>query len=188
MPEWEYRAFSYNARWREGETLASMRNGSGDSYFIWFGQAGAVLKGFAHESATWSYFNSKGQGDLVVSSLDQQMPSPFESFLRAPAFAIEEVTFCFWRQREATRWEVWQPPVPEELRYDDGSQDLLRILDGEPRTYQDWADEYYEIHPQLAALRAVCAHKPLTERLLKQLGSLRSMEELTEELEEISYP
>ena len=31
MPECEYRAFSYNARWREGETLASMRNGSGDS-------------------------------------------------------------------------------------------------------------------------------------------------------------
>jgi hypothetical protein len=78
--------------------------------------------------------------------------------------------------------------VPEELRYIDGSQDLLRMLASEPRAYQDWAEENYEIKPSLAAIRTVYAHRPLTERLLKQLGSPRSMEELTEELGEIGYP
>jgi hypothetical protein len=182
MPEWEYRTFSYNARWREGETLASMRNGSGDGYLIWFAQAGAVLKGFAHESATWSYLNGEGQGDLAASSLGQQLPSAFESFLREPAFVIKEVTFCLWRQLEAASWEVWQPPVPEELCYNDGSQDLLWMVNGEPRTYQGWAEENYEIKPALATIQRVYAHRPLTERLLKRLGSPRRMGELTEEL------
>lgn len=33
-PEWANRYYSYNARWRKDEMMASMRNGSGDSYFI----------------------------------------------------------------------------------------------------------------------------------------------------------
>ena len=37
-PEWEYRYFSFNRLWDEskGERMASMRNGSGDEYFIVF--------------------------------------------------------------------------------------------------------------------------------------------------------
>jgi hypothetical protein len=50
-PEWEYRHYSFDAHWAEGETMASMRNGSGDEWFALFCPAGAVLKGLAHESA-----------------------------------------------------------------------------------------------------------------------------------------
>lgn len=41
-PEWEYRYYSFNSKWGEGEMMASMRNGSGDEYFILFDSHGAI--------------------------------------------------------------------------------------------------------------------------------------------------
>jgi len=48
-PEWEFRYYSFNAAWAEGEQMGSMRNGSGDDFFAHFSSAGCWLKGFAHE-------------------------------------------------------------------------------------------------------------------------------------------
>lgn len=42
-PEWEDRYYSFNSQWDAGEMMASMRNGSGDEYFILFGPHGARL-------------------------------------------------------------------------------------------------------------------------------------------------
>jgi len=33
-PEWAYRYYSFDSKWGEGEMMASMRDGSGDEYFI----------------------------------------------------------------------------------------------------------------------------------------------------------
>jgi hypothetical protein len=49
-PDWDGRYYSFNSKWGDGEQTASMRNGSGDEYFIWFSKHGAAIKGFAHES------------------------------------------------------------------------------------------------------------------------------------------
>jgi hypothetical protein len=49
-PEWEERYYSFNFHWAESEMMASMRNGSGDDWFLLFSQAGAIMKGFSHES------------------------------------------------------------------------------------------------------------------------------------------
>ncbi|BCL83552.1 hypothetical protein ccbrp13_60170 [Ktedonobacteria bacterium brp13] len=186
MPEWEGRYYSFTARWKEAERMASMRNGSGDDYFLWLSPAGAVLKGFAHESAVWKQL--RGKSDLVLSSLAQQLPPKLEPFLHEPAFSLEETTFCLWRQPLDPTWIMWQPPVPQEIRFFDGSADLLALLDGNPVTYQAWAEDYYEIRPDLAALQAVYAHMPLTEELLRGLGSPRRRDEVAVELEEIGYP
>jgi hypothetical protein len=35
-PEWKYRYYSFNSKWGPGEMMASMRNGTGDDYFILF--------------------------------------------------------------------------------------------------------------------------------------------------------
>jgi hypothetical protein len=51
---------------------------------IWFGQPGAAIKGFAHESAVWNSLG--GQRDLALSNLSRQIPTEFEPFLREPAF------------------------------------------------------------------------------------------------------
>ncbi|MEO6655099.1 MAG: hypothetical protein ABIO36_03375 [Pyrinomonadaceae bacterium] len=58
-PEWEYRYFSFNSKWADRERLASMRNGSGDEYYIWFGAIGAIIKGFDHESEMSPYATDK---------------------------------------------------------------------------------------------------------------------------------
>jgi hypothetical protein len=186
MPEWEYRYYSFDARWSEAEQLASMRNGSGDSYFIWFSPKGAVLKGFAHESAVWGQLRE--QSDLVLSSLTQQMPPELKRFIHQPAFSIEETTFCLWKLREAPTWTTWMSPVSQEIRFLDGSADLLLLLDGKPATYQAWAEDYYEIRPHHAALQAVYAHKPLTQAILRRLKSPRRSGDVAAELEAIGYP
>ena len=49
-PEWDYRYYSFNSKWGPGEMMASMRNGSGDEYFILFNEHLAAMKGFDHES------------------------------------------------------------------------------------------------------------------------------------------
>jgi hypothetical protein len=186
MPEWQYRYYSFNAHWNDAEMMASMRNGEGDDYFIWFAQPGAVLKGFAHESAVWAVLSE--QRNLTLSSLSEQIPTAFEPFLREPAFSIEETTFCLWRQLLDPDWAKWQLPVPKEVASDDGLTELLALLDGNPNTYQHWADEYYGQRPPLDAIQEIYDHKPLTEALLMQLGCSRKLDELAEELEEIGYP
>ncbi len=54
-PEWEYRYYSFNAAWSPNEQMASMRNGSGDEWWLVFHADGwAALKGLDHESEAWS--------------------------------------------------------------------------------------------------------------------------------------
>ena len=50
-PDWEGRYYSYNAGWSEGEEMGSMRNGSGDDWFILFSDCGAAIKGLDHETS-----------------------------------------------------------------------------------------------------------------------------------------
>jgi hypothetical protein len=54
-PEWEFRCYSFNARWAEGEQMGSMRSGSGDDLFALFNDDGCFLKGFDHESPMSPY-------------------------------------------------------------------------------------------------------------------------------------
>ena len=174
-PEWEGRYYSFNSRWAEGEIMASMRDGSGDDWFLLFGQAGAILKGFAHESPmavgpTWAGILSN-------------VPAAFGDFLSEPAFSVEDTTFCLWRTHGDDRWYTGAadyPPGDDP----DGSGDLLSILDGNPRTYQRWAREYYEVKVSLAAVRHIYEHRPLTAEVLARLNPDVTLEDLAE----IGYP
>lgn len=49
-PEWEYRYYSFNSKWAEGELMGSMRSGCGDYWFALFCSAGVALHGIAHEA------------------------------------------------------------------------------------------------------------------------------------------
>jgi len=88
-PEWESRYYSFNSKWGEGEMMASMRDGSGDEYFILFNPHGAILKGFAHESPMSPYATASGKPWAGV--LDS-VPDEFQDFLSEPAFLIEDTT------------------------------------------------------------------------------------------------
>jgi hypothetical protein len=88
-PEWEYRYYSFDRHWGQGEEMASMRNGCGDDWFLLLDAAGAALKGYAHELA---------DDAELPHNIQAQVPANFASFLQEPAFSMECATFCYWRQ------------------------------------------------------------------------------------------
>ncbi len=183
-PVWEYRYYSFNAHWADGEAMASMRNGSGDEYFLLFTPAGAILKGFAHEYPMTPYRTSPPQ---VWPGILDAVPAVFRSFLTEPAFNIEATTFCIWREHGDASWR--RGPIAFPAGKDpDGSAYLLAILDGDPQTYWVWAADYYEQPVSLAAVRAVYRHQPLTHDLVATLNPAMTLGDLASDAAEIDYP
>ena len=178
-PEWELRYYSFNSHWAEGEQMASMRNGSGDEWHLLFSQTGAALKGFAHESPMATTDTWPG----VLSDV----PPVFQHFLTEPAFMLEDTTFCLWRTPSDTEWHRGAINFPAGAD-PDGSEDLLAIFDGGPRTYQQWAEEYYEQDVSLAAVEHVYGHRPLTPEVVAQLNPEATLAALSEDITEIGYP
>ena len=184
-PDWENWYYSFNSKWADGEMVASMRNGSGDGYFILFNPAGAIIKGFDHESAMSPY-----AGDEVKvwpGALDE-VPEEFGSFLSEPAFTIEDVTFCIWRRYADPSWRTGTINYPGGDEDAEGSGWMLSILSGDPAEYQEFAEGYYERPVDLDAVRHVYRHEPLTEGVVRRLNAEWSLEELVADLEEIGYP
>ena len=178
-PEWEYRYFSFNSAWGQGELLSSMRNGEGDDWLILWNPHGAIVKGFvmASEMATESPW--PGVVDAV--------PSEFSGFLHEPAFAIDKTTFCLWRRHGDDSWHVGEIDYPKGPD-PDGSGKLLRFLDGEPSTYQRWGEEYYGARLNPPASEQTYRHERLTEFLVRSLNPKVKLRDLRPEIEEIGYP
>jgi hypothetical protein len=186
-PEWEYRYYSFNSKWAEGKMMASMRNGSGDDYFILFNSQGAILKGFAHESTMSPWADGSDGSKKVWPGVLDEVPSEFQEFLAEPAFSIDATTFCIWRRIVDPSWHVGEIEYPEE-EDPDGSDDLLFILDGEPSTYREFAEQYYERSIDLSAVSHIYEQKLLTSETLETLNAEVSREDLKSDLEEIGYP
>ena len=66
-------------------------------------------------------------------------------------------------------------------------QRLLFLLDGDPATYQEFAQEYYECSIDLEAVSSIYQHQPLTAEIIKALNPEVSLESLSSDLEEIAY-
>ncbi len=108
-PRWESRYYSFNSKWSAGEMMASMRDGSGDDYFILFNSHGAIIKGFAHESAMTPWANEPLK---VWRGVLDNVPNEFQSFLSEPAFSIESTTFCIWRRYSDSSWQTGDIDYP----------------------------------------------------------------------------
>lgn len=135
-PEWEYRYYSFNSRWSKREQMGSMRDGCGDDFFGLFNSSGCFLKGFAHESAMSPYGRKP---KAVWPGVLDNVPSAFAAALKEPAFSMEDTTFCIWRRYCDESWQVGDIEFPGGTD-PDGSQTLLAILDGKPKTYKAWAE------------------------------------------------
>ncbi len=183
-PEWDYRYYSFNSNWTAGEMMASMRNGSGDEYFILFNSQGAIMKGFAHESAMSPWANEPEQ---VWRGVLDEVPNEFAEFLTEPAFSITATTFCIWRRNTDGAWQTGPIDYPNE-EDPDGSEDLLLVLDGNPSTYREFAEEYYECSIDLEAVSSIYQHQTLTAETINALNPEVALEGLASDLEEIAYP
>ncbi|WKZ30681.1 MAG: hypothetical protein QY318_02430 [Candidatus Dojkabacteria bacterium] len=163
-PNWESRYYSYNSKWAEGEEMFSMRNGSGDEFYILFTNTGVVGKFFLHENPT-------------TVEIPQDGNSLFPTFFTEPAFEINNATFFLWKKESETEWHS-QGGVDERI---------LKILDGRPEAYKQWADGYYEKNLNLDTIRAIYDHAELTDDLIHSLNPDLSRKAITEELAEIGY-
>jgi len=206
-PDWEFRYYSFNSKWNAGEMMASMRNGSGDDYFILFNSSGAIIKGFAHESPMSPFVNEPIK---VWRGVLENVPSEFQDFLSEPAFSIEATTFCIWRRYSDSSWQVGDIEYPEEfdphtietiqalqqtsdivyptLDDPDGSEDLLSILDGESSSYHSFAAYYFKKEIPLSAVQHIYEHRPLTQEIVSELNAEVTKDELRDDIEEIGYP
>ena len=183
-PEWEHRYYSFNSAWDDGEMMASMRNGSGDEYFILFDRHGAVMKGFDHESIMSSWSSEIGE---VWPGMYARVPEEFSAFINEPAFSIENVTFCIWRRAGDARWHsgVEEFPAGDDP---DGSEWMLELLGGEPEAYQRFAREYHEAELPLSLIEHVYHLQPLDQELVGRLNSALPLEDFQADASEIGYP
>ncbi len=182
MPEWEFRYYSFNSKWSEGEEMASMRNGSGDHYFILYLKDSLIVKGFAKESKSGIYCL---QSNELWPMMLLGVPDVFqESFLKEPAFSMDETSFLYWRLGTD---KEWQTSVDDLAEGDNGAQQLLQILDGNPRTYWQWAESYYEREIPLEVVAMFYSGKPLTSQMIKLLNPSLEINDLRADLDEIGY-
>lgn len=162
--------------------MASMRNGSGDGYFLLFNPHGAIVKGYAHESSAARWCADHGQ---PLPGMFDGVPPEFKEFLTEPAFSINETTFCCWRRNEDRAWSHGIPDYPGDS--DGGASGLLSILSGDPDVYLRWASEYFEQPVEANAVYHIYSHNPLSKELLSSLNPRLSLEQLMDEIEEIGY-
>lgn len=170
--EWEYRYYLYNSKWAEDEEYFGMRDGSGDLMDVLFLENHSVISGFAHEFL----HNQK-------SDLTKNLPEIYNQFIFDEPVATNGTTFCLWTN-ETKNWEVG-----EIKDYNDNSEDLLAIFDGNPQTYIDWATEYFEeTGIPLKTVTEIYQGKTLTkEMVLSIVDTIEDWELLEEDLKEINY-
>ncbi|ANF95493.1 hypothetical protein [Paenibacillus bovis] len=174
IPEWEYRYYSFNSVWAEGEEMASMRDGEGSHYFALFTRDGLMIKGYDAEQAASGLMLSKAQ------SIDP-LPAAVADFLQEPAFMGEQTTFCLWYLYSENRWLSDRPYTEQECS-------LLQALWSGASYYREWAADYTEteVHPE--AVHRIFAGEPLTSALIAQLNPELEFGDLEEDIEEIDYP
>ena len=175
-PDWEYRYYSYNPAWSDGEELLEMRDGEGDQLLVLFRPEGCVLNGYLHE------YDQPDKAQLT-----RGLPAAFDDFMFGEPVSSIGTTFCLWY----TPAHGWQTGVVENE--DDGSEELLYIFDNQPATYAEWATDYYldetarkPITPE--AVAPVYRHEPLTKAMVLALNEeLEDWTMLAADLQEIGY-
>lgn len=181
-PDWEGRYFSFNQHWDDEKALrmASMRDGSGNDYFILFLPDGtAAIKGFDHECA------APREKNFGVHGVFDGIPTSFDQFLNEPAFETDVASFGFWYVDGLwTRSRSIEPSVMAV----DGSAGLLRLLIGNARDYHEFAEDYYETEISLDAVERFFRLEPLSVDLAQALQKDADLTALEEDIEEIGYP
>ncbi|MDA6071215.1 hypothetical protein NJT12_16480 [Flavobacterium sp. AC] len=175
-PEWEYRYYSYNSKWGEGEEYCEMRYGSGDLMNILFLENNCVINGFAHE------FQHNQKSDLT-----KNLPEIYNDFIFGEPVASFGTTFCLWTNQTGN----WETGIIED--YNDNSEELLSVFDNTPQTYIDWATEYFEDSYKetgipLETVTKIYQGQILTkEMVLSIVDEIEDWQLLEDDLKEIDY-
>jgi hypothetical protein len=177
-PEWEYRYYSYNPEWGEGEEAFEMNDGEGDQMLVLFRPDGCVINGYG-----------EGFDEPVMEEITRGLPAIYHEFIFGEPINSIGTTFCLWTNEQG-QWQTGELTTDE-----DGSDEMLSILDGDPQTYVAWAQEYYEPETlpesgiSLDAVRQVYAGEILTREIVLAITKhVPDWEQLQQDLTAIQYP
>jgi len=166
--DWEFRYYSFNAKWGKGQRMASMRDGCGDEWFLVFTGDAAFLKGLAHEYPP---------GD--VAAIYDGLPAKLGKLRTEPSFSMDDTSYGGWFGK---KWTLRSAPKLAKIM-----RQHLEILDGKPKTYQAYAEDYFEAEVPLAAIEHVYAGKPIDQKLIDSINPERKLAGLRSDLAEIGY-
>jgi hypothetical protein len=183
-PEWEFRYFSFNCKWADDEQMASMRDGSGDDWFMVFHKDGwGGLKGLTHESHAWS----EGGGELSAA-LQSVIPSALGTFATEPAFSWHQTSFAYFHETSAKKWTRANDLTPF-AGLDPAEGDVISVFDVGPDAYVTFAKDYYEVEIPLKTVTKIYELAPITRDIVKSLNPAVSLKDIEAELREgIGYP
>jgi hypothetical protein len=173
-PEWEYRYFSYNSKWSVDEEMASMRDGEGSDYFVWFFEDKIAIKGCSVNS---NLVGSK----TYLERIFNEVPCEFSNFLNEAAFTINEASFIFWYQ-ENIGWSK----VSTDMN--DGSEDLLSWILGDEFFHKNWIKDYYDLDMNIDDVAYIFQGKTVTQDFLQKINFSGDIKSLISDLEEIGFP
>jgi hypothetical protein len=97
-------------------------------------------------------------------------------------------SFCLWHEKDGRSWEVVMAPGQTLDASQDGSSDLLWMLDDVPSTYSEWAAGYYETVVPVETVQLIYKHTPLNQQLVSVLNSEISVKDLEDDARQIGYP
>jgi hypothetical protein len=172
-PEWELRYYSYDPAWDvpKGQRLVSMRDGSGDGWFLLVTPTWAALKGLAHERLS----HCRSAGDLLGD-----LPEPLRAdFGEEPAFTMSHATYLGWWDASSRSWTV------RSGGEHDGAGEHLEVVLGGAEKYQVWAQEYHETSVDLGLVRKVFRGERLTRDEVSRLNPSADPDEVLLALVEI---
>ncbi len=178
-PDWEMRYYSFNAKWSDGQSVASMRDGSGSHWFIHYLSFGCLFKGFYKDCFM-------ATSDLRFNIL-KEVPVLFQESINEPAFMMNDTTFCIWQSSIDSVWEYNTIDLPNGNDID-GFIKFSSILDGDPKSYQEWAEDYFGVEIKIDLIEAIYSHVPLNEKLVYQINPDITLQDLNEDVLEIGYP
>ena len=111
----------------------------------------------------------------------------FSKCVKEPAFTVDDTTFCIWRRYADSSWQKGEIKFPENELDPDGSRGLLSPLDGQPTTFCDWAEGYYERDVSLEAVKHVYGHHPLTDEVVADLNPDLTLDDIRADIDEIGF-
>lgn len=183
-PEWQDRYYSFDPDWSAGAHMASMRNGSGDDYFIGFCDAGVFVKGFAHESEMSPF---QHRPPRLWPGMYEGVPGSLVRFREEPAFSPEDATFCLWWDAARPGWTTGVRELHPGRADPDGFADLMGDLRDGPEQYRAWAAGYFDADVPLEVVHEAYALRPLSDEMLVRLNPSLDVDDARDELTVLGY-
>lgn len=211
-PDWEFRYYSYQKDWGVNEECFEMRSGQGDHMLILFSNKGTCINGFAYKSEMngWKYEPIKKQKSLINKLLGlrkeskteliqeikrgvvTELPEVFKEFVFGEPVKSIGTTFCIWNTENESGWKTGKIEFPND-EYKDGSEHILHLLNANPLSYKEWAEERYQEELknrelQLTFIEKIYSGISVTRELVLQFNpNFKEFEKLKNDLNEIGF-